>query len=232
MVFPTAERMMMPDVWDPEELEVLNRQIDLSAEQISMLRTVDVEASSLHAGSHPIEVGVCGLDLVPEAMLIRPLPHWDDWSVASENVHNITREMLERDGLDAKLVALRVNSLLQGNYVFSDAPEFDGKWLTKLFSDTDVRPMFHIQSYDALLLPCRKIASTFMGPDRVARLTRKVEMVYLHTHRAADDVLKMAANLRVLVDQEWADWFEKAEYDDLMQSIGRAAPAELRRRRK
>lgn len=222
---------MTVDVWDADELEVLERQIDLSAEQIAMLRPIDVEASSLHTGSHPIEVGVCGIDMAPEAMLIRPLPHWDDWSVASENVHNISREMLERDGVDAKLVALRVNALLQGNYVFSDAPGYDGTWLTRLFADTGVKPMFQIQSYDALLLPCRKIATTFMGPDRAARLARKVDVVYLHTHRAADDVLKMAANIRVLVDPEWADWFEKADYGDLMASVGRD-PAELRRRRK
>ncbi|NTF17044.1 hypothetical protein G6L37_01200 [Agrobacterium rubi] len=219
------------DTWDRDELRELEQQIDLTSEQIAQLRMTDVEASSLHKGSHPIEVASCGLDMVPEAMLIRPLDHWDDWSVASQAVHNITQEMLRRDGIDAKLVALRVNALLAGNFVFSDAPEFDGNWFMRLFVDVDVKPMFRIQDYDALFLPCRKIAATFMGPQRLAALTRKVDLVYLHTHRAADDALRMAAGVRVLVDQDWAEWFEKADYEDLLRSQGRD-PSEIRRRRK
>lgn len=222
---------MTEDQWDRGELDELERQIDLTQEQLGQLRMTDVEASSLHRGSHPIEVAVCGLDMVPEAMLIRPMDHWDDWSVASEAVHNITQEMLRRDGVDAKLVALRVNALLQGSFVFSDAPEYDGNWYMRLFADTDVLPTFRIQHYDALMLPCRKIAATFMGPGRVAALTRKVDLVYLHTHRAGEDALKMAAGLRILVDPEWAAWFEKADYDDLLRSMGRD-PARERRRRK
>ena len=54
---------------------------------------LDVEASGLHAGSYPIEVGWCGLDLVATSFLIRPHASWteDDWSVTSERVHGITR---------------------------------------------------------------------------------------------------------------------------------------------
>jgi hypothetical protein len=221
---------MTQDTWDREELDELEKMVDLTQEQLSSLRMTDVEASSLHRGSHPIEAAVCGLDLAPEAMLIRPMPHWEDWSVASEAVHNISRRMLEQEGQDAKLVALRINALLQGNYVFSDAPEFDGKWYMRLFADTDTQMMFRIQHYDGLLLPCRKIASTFMGPARVAKLTRKAELVYLHTHRAGDDALKMAAGLRLLVDPEWADWFENADYEDLLRSQKR--DPSIRRRRK
>lgn len=222
---------MIEDRWDKDELAELEGKVDLSSEQLSQLRMTDVEASSLHRGSYPIEVAVCGLDMMPESMLIKPMDHWDDWSVASQAVHNITPEMLQREGVEARLVSLRVNALLQGNFTFSDAPEFDGNWYMRLFADTDVKPMFRIQHYDALLLPCRKIASTFMGPRRIADLTRKIDLVYLHTHRAGDDALKMAAGLRVLVDQDWATWFEKADYDDLLHSQGRD-PAEARRRRK
>jgi hypothetical protein len=222
---------MARDQWNKDELQELDRQIDLTEEQISNLRMTDVEASSLFKFSYPIEVAVCGIDMVPESMLIKPLPHWDDWSVESQAVHNISRSTLVSEGQDAKLVALRITALLKGRYVFSDAPEFDENWYLRLFSDVDVRPMFRIQDYDSLLLPCRKIASGFMGPDRVARLTRKMELVYPHTHRAGEDAMHMAAGVRMLVDREWADWLEQADYDDLLRSQGRDPEKERRRRK-
>jgi hypothetical protein len=221
---------MARDQWDKDELNELDRQIDLTEEQIADLRMTDVEASSLFKLSYPIEVAVCGIDMKPESMLVKPLPHWDDWSAESQAVHNISRSMLADQGEDAKLVALRINALVKDHYVFSDAPGFDASWYAKLFTDVDVKPMFRLQSYDSLLLPCRKIASGFMGPDRVAKLARKVELVYPHTHRAGDDTLQMAAGVRAMVDRDWADWFEEADYADLMRSMGRD-PAPSRRRK-
>jgi hypothetical protein len=212
---------MARDQWDKDELKELDRQIDLTDEQIADLRMTDVEASSLYKLSYPIEVAVCGIDMQPESMLIKPMAHWDDWSAESQAVHNISRSMLASDGQDAKLAALRINALVQGHFVFSDAPEFDASWLAKLFVDVDVKPMFRLQNYDSLMLPCRKIATGFMGPDRVAKLARKVELVYPHTHRAGDDVMQMAAGVRMLVDKDWADWFEAADYADLVRSMGR-----------
>jgi hypothetical protein len=212
---------MARDQWDKDELKELDRQIDLTDKQIADLRMTDVEASSLYKLSYPIEVAVCGIDMQPESMLIKPMAHWDDWSAESQAVHNISRSMLASDGQDAKLAALRINALVQGHFVFSDAPEFDASWLAKLFVDVDVKPMFRLQNYDSLMLPCRKIATGFMGPDRVAKLARKVELVYPHTHRAGDDVMQMAAGVRMLVDKDWADWFEAADYADLVRSMGR-----------
>jgi hypothetical protein len=57
-----------------------------------------------------------------------------------------------------------------------------------------------------------------------------VELVYPHTHRAGDDTLQMAAGVRAMVDRDWADWFEEADYADLMRSMGRD-PAPSRRRK-
>lgn len=212
---------MSTDVFNRGQLDRLESQIDLSPGQLADIRFTDVEASSLFKMSHPIEVAVCGFDMQPESMLIRPLPHWDDWSSESEGVHNISQRMLELEGVDATLVAHRVNVLLKGKYVFSDNPGFDGNWYMRLFADVDLKPAFGIQEYDALILPCTKIAAKTMGPARIERLTRKAELVYVHTHRAADDALRMAAVLRLLVDPEWADWLEKADYEAVTRSLGR-----------
>ena len=214
-------------------LEKIERQIDLTPEVLADLRFTDVEASSLFKLSFPIEVATTGLEMVPEAMLIRPLPHWDDWSTESQGVHNISRAMLERDGVDAALVAHRMNVLHAGRYVFSDNPGFDNNWYQRLYADVDVRKGFQAQEYDGLFLPCVKIAVRTMSPSDIARLERKVELVYLHTHRAGDDVLKMAARLRYLVDPEWCAWFDKADYSDVMRSLGKnpETPQPSRRRK-
>jgi hypothetical protein len=59
---------------------------------------VDLEASSLMAGSFPIEVGWISADGRSECHLIRPVPAWDDWSSKSECLHGIAREHLEARG--------------------------------------------------------------------------------------------------------------------------------------
>lgn len=217
--------------WDKDFLADLEKQIDLTAEVLSAIRFVDVEASSLFNLSYPIEVASCGIEMDVESMLIRPLPHWDDWSWESEQVHNISRAMLECDGQEARLVALRTNALLQGRYVFSDNPHFDNNWYQRLFADTDVRMAFKAQDYDPLRSPAMKIAVRTMSPADMARLESKVETVYLHTHRAGDDVRRMAAFIRYMVDPDWRSWFEKADYGDLVRSLGRDPNAPVRRRK-
>lgn len=217
--------------WPRDYLEELERQIDLTPEVLADIRFVDVEASSLFKTSYPIEVAVATVDMAVESMLIKPLPHWDDWSWESENVHNISREMLERDGEDARLVALRSNALLRGRYVFSDNPGFDNRWYLRLFADVDVRMGFEARDYDPLRSPAMKIAVKTMSPSEMGRLEHKVETVYQHTHRAGDDVRRMAALTRYLVDPDWRAWFERADYSDLVRKLGRDPDAPRPRRK-
>jgi hypothetical protein len=207
--------------WPKDYLQELERQIDLTPEVLSVIRFVDVEASSLFKQSYPIEVASAGIEMDVESMLIRPLPHWDDWSWESEQVHNISREMLERDGEDPRLVALRSNALLSGRYVVSDNPSYDNRWYLRMFVDTDVRMGFEAKDYDPLLAPAMKIAVRTMGPSDIARMEHKIGLVYQHTHRAGDDVRRMAAFIRYLIDPEWRSWFERADYGDLVRSLGR-----------
>lgn len=212
---------MAADTWDKDELAELETKMDLSDQDILNLRMVDIEASSLFKLSHPIEIGVCGVDLAPEAMLIKPPPHWDDWSVASENVHRISRTMLERDGIEPRLVALRMNAIMRGKYGISDNVGFDSDWNSRLFVEADLSPLFGLQDFNGLLLSCRKIAVGFTGPKRLKKLMEKLEKVYQHTHRAGDDALQMAAAVRILVDREWADWFERQDLQKLLAAVER-----------
>ena len=90
------------------------------------MRFVDLEASGLHAGSYPIEVGWCGLDLEPVSTLVRPLPEWErgGWDRNSEAVHGISRKDLE-GAPPAAEVGRMLARALEGRTVYSGAPGFD-----------------------------------------------------------------------------------------------------------
>ena len=94
------------------------------------MRFVDLEASGLHAGSYPIEVGWCGLDLEPVSTLVRPLPEWERGGCDrnSEAVHGISRKDLE-GAPPAAEVGRMLARALEGRTVYSDAPGFDWNWM-------------------------------------------------------------------------------------------------------
>ena len=97
-----------------------------------MIGFLDIEASSLSAASHPIEISVVFETGTGETYLIRSEPTWTDWPYDSAQVHGITREDLVADGSSAADVARRLSAALAGHDMASDAPEQDTKWLTKL----------------------------------------------------------------------------------------------------
>ena len=97
---------------------------------------IDFEASSLSTDSYPIEVAWNLSDGLIESHLISPeaVIDWTDWDTESEKIHRIPREELIAHGKPPAWVCERMNEQLKGKTVYSDAPRFDGRWLTKLFS--------------------------------------------------------------------------------------------------
>lgn len=97
---------------------------------------IDFEASGLGPGSWPIEVGLAWVadeTVRSWSSLIRPEPGWEEeaWDPASENVHGIPREALET-APSAWSVADKLLGMVGDRSVFSDAPDFDGKWARRL----------------------------------------------------------------------------------------------------
>lgn len=99
---------------------------------------IDFEASSLEPDSYPIEVAWNAPDGSVESYLIRPAAGWTDWSDYAElEIQHISGDMLSSEGRDAAWVAARMNEALAGRTVHSDAPEFDERWLRRLFEAGD-----------------------------------------------------------------------------------------------
>ncbi|HSH83850.1 MAG TPA: hypothetical protein VK979_01635 [Guyparkeria sp.] len=98
---------------------------------------LDIEASSLGRASYPIEIAWSDPTGEVETHLIDPnhILDWTDWDPAAQAVHGLSRRYLSEHGEDPKLVAGRIQAVLAGQSVYSDAPEYDQGWLEVLFRD-------------------------------------------------------------------------------------------------
>lgn len=114
---------------------------------------LDYEASSTSQESYPIEVGLAFGDGDSESHLIKPPKNsdwteWNDW--VENNVHHISRDMLDQHGESPRDVALWLNDVLRDKTVLCDSPKalldnFWNKRLYKLFEEAGIDPAFQIE---------------------------------------------------------------------------------------
>ena len=118
-------------------------------------------------------------------MLIKPAQEWsiDDWSQEAELLHGLSLETLEREGLDPKDACERLNTALAGKIVYSDAPDWDGFWLYRLFQAARKRQRFVVSDLASLLRS--------VPPDKIGPLVAAAELRAPRRHRAAPDVMHM-----------------------------------------
>ena len=153
-------------------------EIDLTSGKMAF---VDLEASSLSAASWPIEVGWVFGRGAPRSLLIRPDPSWLDaaWSREAETLHGVRRADLERDGKDARDVAEELNAALSECTVWSDAPDWDGFWLFRLFSAAKTRQLFALNDFGKLMRP--------LAGAREEAALRRAAQISPRRHRAGPD---------------------------------------------
>jgi hypothetical protein len=143
---------------------------------------IDFEASSLDLiASYPIEVGICMPDGALHSWLICPHVLWQDWSESAEQIHGISRQTLEADGIAVGEVARALNELLP-EQVFCDAWTFDSFWLHRLFRAARITPAFQLESISALL-------DTRQVRQWSALRQQVITELGLPVHRAANDAL-------------------------------------------
>lgn len=156
--------------------------------ELGKLAFIDLEASGLASGSWPIEIGMAKVapdDTITSAsQLIRPDPGWSDqhWSSQSARIHNISRHALDF-APTAREVAGWIMGELQGRVAVSDAPGYDGRWLTMLLRTIDPEPAVEIVDFYQL------VAVTY-DYDRVRRVYRALDVLPI-PHRAAPDAERL-----------------------------------------
>ena len=152
---------------------------------------VDVEASGLHQESYPIEIAWQDSEQ-PESFdsfLIVPLAHWRHWDdYAESEIHNISREQLFDSGITVNKACERLNSALINQIIYSDAIEYDQRWIMRLFDETEIKPSFSFGSVIDLLPK---------GGD--FKYNKLVESAPVK-HRALDDARQIAAWVRHILE--------------------------------
>jgi hypothetical protein len=143
---------------------------------------IDVEASGLHFDSYPIEIAVLVKGRI-YSWLIKPHTDWKYWCPTAEKMHGISRETLEKQGVDAAGVARDILRCLEGSrgLLFSDAAPWDIDWVTTLFAAANVPRLFHIASLEEILTPDQQTVFN----EAKKRLS---ESGKYRLHRAKDDV--------------------------------------------
>ena len=155
---------------------------------------IDVEASGLHEGSFPIELGWASFDGRSGGWLIRPTLEWtlEDWDEEAEAVHAISWDGLQRNGLPARDVAEAFARLFGGPpqmQLVSDAADHDQRWLDRLFEETPLTapPLGEAEA----------LAIQLMGRGGGHRLIERLNAARRH-HRAEADACVLRSALRDL----------------------------------
>ncbi|MDA0789995.1 MAG: hypothetical protein O2780_11115 [Proteobacteria bacterium] len=143
---------------------------------------VDVEASGFGGHSYPIEIGLALEGGSKFCSLIAPAPDWTHWDDEAEQVHRVSRDILETYGKPMKDVALFLNEILEGKTVYTDGWVVDKPWLTTLFHAAGVNMSFSVSPLEMILTP-EQMASWHETKDRV------IEDMGLTRHRASFDAL-------------------------------------------
>jgi hypothetical protein len=108
----------------------------------------DCEASCI--GDSPTEIGWAFVNMSTgevqsESHLVKPPPCWDMqpvWDPDAEKLHGISLGQLRAYGRPHFETARRMNQILAGRKLFSDAPADDERWLRMVFDEAGLEPTF------------------------------------------------------------------------------------------
>ncbi|MGH1485731.1 MAG: 3'-5' exonuclease [Cellvibrionaceae bacterium] len=109
---------------------------------MSLIATLDIEASGIHPDSYPIEVGIILPNGDSYCSLIKPAPSWAYWDDDAQKIHGISQDELLSNGKSPTEVAGNLNDILQQTTVFSDCWVLDQPWLIKLFQQAALSQTF------------------------------------------------------------------------------------------
>ena len=161
---------------------------------------IDLEASSLGDDSYPIEVAWLESDGSIVSHLIQPHWSWTDWSAKSAALHGITRENIKAHGMEPRQLCGLLADAWAGRMVLSDAPDWDGHWLKRLWqAGGQGDPPWKIADLDGWL-ENQLFERIDQASHRKAWLKSAMEQANISSppsHRAAVDVANLIAYCRI-----------------------------------
>ena len=162
--------------------------------QVTRRAFIDLEASGLGAKSWPVEVGWAFETGEPVAMLVRPDETWSDdaWDPKAEALHGLSRDRLEREGRAPQDICEAMNAAFGDVEVYSDAPDWDGFWLFRLYSAAGVKQSFLLNDYGRLMRP--------LTAGREPALLQRALRLAPPSHRAGPDARHLQTLHRLAVE--------------------------------
>ncbi len=112
---------------------------------------LDIEASGFGKGSYPIEIGFALPDKSAHCYLVTPQEDWTHWNLGAEEVHGISRDILQEKGQAVDEIAEQLNLYLGNKTVYSDGWGYDLSWISLLFDAANTSMNFHIETLYSLL---------------------------------------------------------------------------------
>ena len=181
---------------------------------------LDFEASGL-IDSYPISVGVAAGDGRLYYRLIKPEPDWDTmrWDPRSEQVHKLTREVIEAQGIRPKQVMAELNALFRDETLVSDNPPFEWRWLN-LLEAFGGRAAFRLSSIGAEAILTDAATDACIDASSLGTINR---LRRTHaTHNALSDAASWLAAAEAIagwmpgtaegeIEAVFADWCRRVE---------------------
>jgi len=169
---------------------------------------LDCEASSLDHESYPIEIAWGAAPGEIESHLINPYGYpqsYTNWDIGAQAVHGLSRNFLSKNGRHPETIAKRMDEMLSGQIVYTDAPDFDGFWCRRLFEAVN-RPL-NIEFRDIDVLFRKLLPQEFWYVDMLQHYSTKLELlkvqartnVKVSAHRASNDVLYLLELYRLVL---------------------------------
>ncbi len=116
----------------------------------------------------------------------------DAWDARAERLHGITPRMLGDLGVDAAQACERLELALAGRTVYSDAPDWDGFWMLRLFQAAGRRCDIRLEDF-------ARVMPALTPPDK-ARLLQQADRLAPRRHRAAEDALHLRTIHRLAIE--------------------------------
>lgn len=166
---------------------------------------IDIEASGLEPGCHPVEVGWATLAGRQGSVLIAPPRVWgaDRWDPAAERLHGISRPWLLKNGVTPAEALVAFEEATRGLVLVSDAPGQDGHWLRMLTAAAGSRTTITLKDFHQTLfaamadrLGARSATATEkLGLARRCKQAFEVAVLVAdggeRDHRALSDALRL-----------------------------------------
>jgi len=111
---------------------------------------IDIEASGFGSHSYPIEIGVVKGNGDRYCALIAPQPEWIHWCARAQEVHGISRELIETRGREPYDICMELNHFLGATTTYSDAWTHDSPWLNRLFYAARVNRSFYLSTIEMI----------------------------------------------------------------------------------